>query len=281
MKELTLEIFLQFFGVSAASGLLYHDQQLEIISDNAHVLYNYSIPQGRLNKNILTENGALEEAVAKTIKKDYEAITSDGKHYYIFGSGSGSLSHRNEMVEVDAASKTRIANHDLDVLYQSMRHFAQLDEADFNIEGVVVDADTWYFFNRGNGPAAANGIFTVKAANLLEEFNIVYNPITLPKVQGWQTGFTDAVLLDGKFYFLAAAEKTTSTYEDGAIAGTLIGRINPKKMKLEKTAIISTTHKFEGLSLYKKDRRNLEFLLCEDPDNDSQELVIYKLKFRN
>src|SRR5690606_39797613 len=50
--------------------------------------------------------------------------------------------------------------------------------------------------------------------NLLEDFNIVYNPIELPKIDSHQTSFTDAILVDNKLYFLATAEKTSSTYHD-------------------------------------------------------------------
>lgn len=278
MKQLTLELFLQFFGISAASGIIYNNDHLQIVSDDAHVLYTYDIKKEQLSKNSLMLDRSIQENVAKAIKKDFEAITTDGEHYFLFGSGS--TAHRKELVELDVASKELIAVHDLDILYESMKNFAQISDEDFNIEGVVVHGETWYFFNRGNGPAQANGIFTVTAKNLLEDFNIVFNAIELPKIDGHQTGFTDAVMVDNKLYFLAAAEKTSSTYHDGEIAGSIIGRINPKKMKVEKTKPISLTHKFEGLSLYKQEGKNLEFLLCEDPDMPNTQTSIYKLSFR-
>lgn len=280
MKQLTLELFLQFFGISAASGIVYNNDYLQIISDDANVLYTYDIKKENLSKNSLLSDLSLQENVAKTIKKDFEAITTDGEHYFLFGSGS--TSNRKELIELDVKTKELIAKHDLEILYESMKSFAQIGDEDFNIEGVVVDGETWYFFNRGNGPTSANGIFTVTAKNLLEDFNIVYNPIELPKIEGHQTSFTDATLVDNKLFFLATAEKTSSTYHDGEIAGSIIGRINPKKMKLEKTRQISQTNKFEGLSLYKKEGKNLAFLLCEDPDNpETKTTSIYKLSFKN
>lgn len=278
MKQLTLELFLQFFGISAASGIIYNNDHLQIISDDAHVLYTYDIKKEQLSKNSLMLDRSIQENVAKTVKKDFEAITTDGEHYFLFGSGS--TAQRKELIELDIASKELIAVHDLDILYESMKSFAQISDEDFNIEGVVVQGETWYFFNRGNGPAQANGIFTVTAKNLLEDFNIVFNAIELPKIDGHQTGFTDAVMVENKLYFLAAAEKTSSTYHDGEIAGSIIGRINPKKMKVEKTKPISLTHKFEGLSLYKQEGKNLEFLLCEDPDMANTQTSIYKLSFK-
>ena len=51
-------------------------------------------------------------------------------------------------------------------------------------------------------------------------------------------------------------------------------------MKVEKTKPISLTHKFEGLSFYKQEGKNLEFLLCEDPDTSNTQTSIYKLSFK-
>ena len=48
-------------------------------------------------------------------------------------------------------------------------------------------------------------------------------------------------------------------------------------MKLKKVVTISDTHKFEGLTLYKNSNKTIEFLLCEDQDNDILESQIYKL----
>jgi hypothetical protein len=51
-------------------------------------------------------------------------------------------------------------------------------------------------------------------------------------------------------FFLATAEDTESTYDDGEVLGSLIGRINLKTMKIDFTQKISSTYKFEGLTLY-------------------------------
>ncbi len=57
--------------------------------------------------------------------------------------------------------------------------------------------------------------------------------------------------MDAKIYFLATAEDTQSTYNDGEVKGSLIGVIDVATMKLEFTQKISDTHKFEGLTLIK------------------------------
>jgi hypothetical protein len=82
---------------------------------------------------------------------------------------------------------------------------------------------------------------------------------------------------DDKIYFLASAENSNSTYDDGEVLGSIIGRIDVKKMKIDFTQKISDTHKFEGLTLYKKSSNEIEFLLCEDNDTEVLEADVYKL----
>ena len=76
--------------------------------------------------------------------------------------------------------------------------------------------------------------------------------------------------------FLAAAENTESTYDDGEVFGSIIGRIDIETMKIDFTKVISNSHKFEGLTVFKDSNEKIEFLLCEDTDSDVLETQIYK-----
>ena len=82
------------------------------------------------------------------------------------------------------------------------------------------------------------------------------------------------------FIFLATAEDSKSTYDDGAVLGSIIGSIDTRTMKIKLKQTITNEHKFEGLTLYKNNEETLEFLLCEDKDSDVQESDIYKLTLR-
>lgn len=279
MKQIALELLFQIFGISAASGLVYNDNQIHLIADNSTNLYHYNIEKELLYKTPLTKEGKGLDNIAKAEKPDYESITTDGINYYIFGSGS--KPNRINLVEVNQLTNEVLSENDLDILYDSMKSFANLADEDFNIEGVIYDNELWYFFNRGNGPKAANGIFVVKGENILNDFQITYTPIKLPKIQKVQSSFTDAVKVGEKLYFLAAAEDGQSTYADGEIKGTLLGRIDLKKLKVEKTKVISETHKFEGITLYEQNNASTTFLLCEDPDNEDATTGIYKLTVTN
>jgi hypothetical protein len=275
MKKFQLDLFLKIIGISSASGLIYKNDSLYIISDNSNVLYEYSMATADLQKHFLIENEAVNENVPKNLKSDFEAITKYEDDVFVVGSGSTSV--RNKMIQLSETRKTVLQNHDLTDLYLSMYYFAGISAEDFNIEGVIFTGEKWYFFQRGNGKNAKNGIFTIESPYFTQGYSLFYNSFNLPKINGIPTSFTDAILVDDTFYFLAAAEDSQSTYLDGEVAGSCVGQIDLKTMKLKKIKKISNEHKFEGITLFKKSEDVLEFLLCEDKDNEILESTIYKL----
>ena len=275
MKKFQLDLFLKIIGISSASGLIYKNDSLYIISDNSNFLYEYSITKADLQKHPLIENEAVNENVPKNLKSDFEAIAQYDDDIFVVGSGSTAM--RNKMIQLSESRKTVLQNHDLTDLYLSMQYFAGISTEDFNIEGAIFTGEKWYFFQRGNGKNAQNGIFTIESPYFTQGYSMLYTNYDLPEINGIPTSFTDAILVDGTFYFLAAAEDSQSTYLDGIVSGSSIGTINAKTMKLKKVLTITDTHKFEGLTLYKNNPKTLEFLLCEDQDNDVMESQIFKL----
>jgi hypothetical protein len=277
MQKFQLELLFHILGIGSASGLLFNGTSLYIVSDNSHLLYEYSLIDKKLEKiNVAPKGytGPLEN-VPKNEKGDYEALTALGDDLYMFGSGS--TDKRNTIIHIDSQSKKVFPHIDATDLYLSMQEFAEISKENFNIEAAVNNGSTWYLFNRGNGPKKQNGVFTLEGDINETSFQFIYNEVKLPKINGFQASFTDAVLIDDKLYFLAAAEKTSSTYEDGEVAGTLIGRMDTESMEVEFTQIISLKNKFEGITLYKKTDKSLEFLLSEDTDSDATASDIYKL----
>lgn len=279
MQKFQLELLFQIIGIGSASGLFFKNESLFIISDNSKELYEYSLTDKKLDSHILLENSELpQDNIPKKLKPDFESIAQFGEDLCVFGSGS--TENRNQMVQFNIYNKKAIKTLDLTDLYLSMQYFAEIKPEDFNIEGSVFDGENWYFFQRGNGENGQNGVFTVSGENLENEFSIVYNSYKLPKIKGVRTSFTDAILIDETLYFLATAENTKSTYEDGEVLGSIIGSIDTKTMKLKLKQTITNEHKFEGLTLFKNNLDSLEFLLCEDKDTDVQQSDIYKLTLR-
>ena len=273
MNKFSLELLFHIIGISSASGLIYKDNTLHIVGDNSGFLYEYNIGSTTLKSIPLVENPSAN--MAKNVKPDFEAITEDDNHMFVFGSGS--TENRNKMVMVDKQSKSISATVDLTNLYLSMQSFGAIKPTDFNIEGVIYNSGTWYFLQRGNGKKGKNGIFTVESQNLAYDFTMLYNEFKLPKINGIRSSFTDAVLVGETIYFLATAEDTKSTYTDGEIVGSLVGSINTKDMKIGSSQIITQNKKFEGITLYKQTDNEIEFLLCEDNDTNLQESDVYKL----
>ena len=273
MDKLKLELLFQIIGIGSASGLVYKDNALWIIGDNSGFLYEYHIDSKDLNRHPLIENPS--ENILKKDKPDFEAITHFGEDLHIFGSGS--TEKRNKMIQVNTGTKKIIATNDLADLYAVMQNFGKINPEDFNLEGAIYDGKSWYLFNRGNGISNKNVVFTIEGENLTDQFTILSNDYKLPKIKGVRTSFTDAILVENTIYFLATAEDTVSTYEDGEVLGSIIGSINLKTMKINFTKKISDSHKFEGLALYSHSTEKIEFLLCEDKDTDVLETDIYKL----
>jgi hypothetical protein len=273
MEKFQLSLLFKIIGIGSASGLVFNHGNLYLISDNSTYLYEYQMDSTQLNKIQLTENAA--DNIAKKLKPDFEAIAHNDSYYFLFGSGS--TENRNKMIQMDAKTKEVIKTFDLSFLYESMRSFAEMEADDFNLEGAIYDDGTWYFFNRGNGKNKRNVVFTVTGENLEDDYRILINEYKLPKIKGVRASFTDAIIIDDSIYFLATAENTESTYNDGEVVGSLIGRIDSNTMKIEFTKKITDTNKFEGLTFYKKTRSTIEFLLCEDNDTEQLESSIYNL----
>lgn len=276
MENFQLQLLLKIIGLGSASGLLYSNSVLLAIGDNSSFLYEYNFINKQLQKHPILENAS--ETIIKNLKPDLEAITQYKNDIYIFGSGS--TVNRNTMVQIDATSKKVIATNDVSSLYQTMQNFGEIKPENFNIEGAIYNGSSWYLFNRGNGKNSKNAIFTIAGNNLTDDFSIIFNTIKLPKIKGIETTFTDAVWVNNKIYFLATAEDTQSTYDDGEVLGSIIGSINPATMKVEFTKKISKTAKLEGITVYQQTATEITFLLCEDNDTDAQESSIYKLNLK-
>jgi hypothetical protein len=270
MEKLQLSILFKIIGIGSASGLVYHEEKIYIISDNSNFLYEYVITNQKLNKIALVENA--EENIIKKDKSDFESITLKGDDLIILGSGS--TEKRNQIFKFDINSK-KIKEKSFAEFYNKIKLELEIKENELNIEGLIATDKNIYFFQRGNGGTCKNGI--IYAEDEPDNPNFKFIPFELPKIKNIETSFTDAILVENKIYFLAAAEDTTSTYEDGEVLGSIIGIIDFETMRLENHIQISKKNKFEGLTLYKKTATHVELLLCEDNDTDILETDIYSL----
>lgn len=272
MQNFQLTEFTTIKGIGSASGLIYHDNLLFIISDNSTFLYQYVIDKDVLLKFPLVSNP--QENIAKKDKLDLEAITSFGNQIFIFSSGS--TEKRNTMFSLDL-STDKLQTNNLTQLYTFLKQIGNLEGDELNIEGAICVNKSMLLFQRGNGKNSKNGIFIVPDN---PENAIHFVAIELPLLDNVQTSFTDAILVENQIYFLASAENTTSTYEDGEILGSIIGKLNLQTFELEDAILISETQKFEGITLYQNTESEIKFLLCEDNDTNILETKIYELTIK-
>ena len=269
MKNFTLTNLFTIKGISAASGLLFSQNVLFVISDSSSFLYQYDIEKNLLLKFPLVKEPA--ENIPKQDKLDLESITQHGNQIIILGSGS--TENRTTMLTLDLSTDA-LQTQDLKPLYQKLKTVSELNDAQFNIEGAIYANETLVLFQRGNSEESQNGIFIVPNN---QKDNISYIPITLPTLDGIETTFTDAILVNDKIYFLACAENTASTYEDGEILGSILGIMHAPTLEIIDITLLSDHQKFEGITLYKNTDEAIEFLLCEDNDTELSESIIYKL----
>lgn len=274
MERFTLELLFQIIGIGSASGLIYHHNSLFILSDNSSYLYEYNIPEKELTKISLFKNN--QENIPKKDKFDLESIVLKNNKLHLLGSGS---TFKREKTIIHNLKTKEVLENDLSKLYQNLRKAASLADDELNIEGAIFYNKKWHLFQRGNGANSKNGVFKTQSLQTASQTEFI--PIQLPKIKQIETSFTDAILVDDKIYFLATAENTISTYDDGEIFGSILGRMDSKTFEIEFTQKISNSHKFEGLTLYKKTQTEVQFLICEDTDSDILETNIYKLSITN
>lgn len=278
MGDFQFSHFATVKGIGGASGILFEDDRLVLISDDSFVLYFYSIDDKKLEKFNLSESDEWNENIEKAFKPDFESLSKSENHYYLFGSGSAE--NRFESIEISEKPLKIVKRDSLKTIYSEMMKISNIGIDDFNIEGAVLKSDDAYFFNRGNGPNRKNGIFKIKNRKNSKR-EISYYPIELPKIDEVPFGFTDACFCNDGFYFTASAESGGSTYHDGQVLGSAVGRIGMKNMILKEFQIVTKDHKLEGIAVSKNAENEIEFFLCEDADDDSGQTEIFKLKFKN
>ena len=274
MDKEKVSIFAVIKGIGSASGLCLKQNFLYIIGDNSAYLYEYDIQNKTLNRIELLKGFAVLENIPKAIKPDFEVLCEYQNSLYILSSGS--MSNRNQMVVYNLETK-QFVQQNLSSLYAKIKAKCNINDDNLNIEGAVCTGENWYLFNRGNGNAQKNGIIKVAGTDLANADEISFTQIMLLKTNKKIVSFTDSILLGDEIYFIAAAEDTTSTYNDGEILGSYIGSIDAQTLKLNFTKKISNHQKFEGITLFKQAENGYELLLCEDRDTDVLETVIYKI----
>jgi hypothetical protein len=229
--------------VSAASGVVRRAEFVYVIGDDELFLAEFdasgSAP-GRLRRALSGELPG-DYAERKRGKPDLEVLTilppyEDHPHGALLGLGSGSTPERDRgfawALGDDGSLLGGPRELELTPLYSLLRESVR----DLNVEGAAVMGDRLWLLQRGNGPEGENAVIELGLSEVMEslirdaelaasELEDV-NAYDLGELGGGKLTFSDASPVGGELLvFTASAEASPSTYEDGAILGSVVGTI--------------------------------------------------------
>lgn len=251
-------------GASALSGLAVVKDTVYLIADNREELIRLPLAENNFEKQISGKN------IEKKYKSDLESLFYDGARDRLFALPSGSTPIRRTgyifNVEGDLTQKL-----DVTPLYAQLADKASLLSEDFNIEGSALLSPCYYvLLNRGNGPNRRNGLWTFHSENFpMGIEDIEWRDIALPCAGKVPLQWTDCTVEGETLYFSAAAEDTTSSYDDGAIVASGIGALDLSTFSVVWFARLTEPHKIEGIELLFVEATRYVFRCCTDPDSDT------------
>lgn len=297
-KKLSLEILdrQKIKGASSLSGFEAIDSHYFAVSDNTAFLYKISQNLDTLYSkeilNIANDSGVI---IDKSQKPDFESLTyveiNGKKELLIFGSGSKSP-QRNILIRTGIELEDSVKAYKLDDFYNSILQQSDLPKENLNIEGVVVDRNKMYLFNRGN-----NAVWEIdfnEFINYIEQMGNGQIPkfkeycISLPIYKKVQAGFSGATMMKGssKIIFTASLEDTENWIDDGNVLGSYLGVIEIDKLKTgyepRMVALVQNDEmlqlKVESAGLVAQpDDSSMDLLLVTDEDGEISEAVKVRL----
>ncbi len=234
----------------------------------------------------------------KALKLDLEACASvvvDGKNALLaMGSGSTTAREVFVLVTVDPkASAPVVEQFSAASFFKGLHKNHDFAGDELNVEGFVVDGDRMKFFNRGNGAGdAVDAVGEVSFSALLAHLRdpLAVAAPAIGKVKGFDLGAIDGTRLtftdatkgpDGSVVFLAAAEASPNTYDDGEVKGTAVGILKADGSVVtiplldEKGALLKD--KVEGITLDPADPKRAYVVVDKDDPHAPAELLIVQL----
>lgn len=287
--------------VRAGSGLGWLGGRLAVVQDDANFLALVDPRTGRTTALTLPAgDGGRRQFDAgrgnKHRKLDLESCVVIDERLIAFGSGSTSA--RETLLVVVPGRPAELV--ELPALYRALREAPGLcARGGLNIEGAALHRADVVFFQRGNG-AIVDGVAPVNATCRVDRAGLLAHlaaPASAPApavrdVREWELGhvdvtrlsFTDAAAtFDDRLLFLAAAEDSPDTYDDGPVAGTVLGVLDGfdgpapagRHALLRDAAGAPVRIKAEGLALDRDDPRRAWLVVdADDPDAPAELLEV-------
>lgn len=280
--------------VRAASASAWVGPRLAIVQDDAHFLaiVDPRDPAAEV-VSIPLEAGPgglrqFDEARGnKRHKLDLEAcVVVPGPVLLAFGSGS---TERRESIVVarDLGTSPDVRTVHAPAFYAALRETTAFSGSELNVEGVARVGDQLRLFNRGNGaprgelrPVDATIDLSIDAllSHLLDGGPVPslanVTPYDLGAIDGVRLGFTDAVTVGERVFYLAAAEASPDAYHDGPVTGVAIGVIDGDGVRCARVRTPEGffERKAEGLAFDPDDPRRGYLVIDRDAPHDPAEL---------
>lgn len=218
----------------AASGLARWGAALALVQDDACTLARVDPRDGLAEAIVLPALGGHRRFDPgfgdKRHKPDLESVVAIGDALWAFGSGSTRARERLAVVPCErpeAASFRELAD-----FYAALRGHPEFAGGALNLEGVAATDEHLWLFQRGNG-----GAFPAVCRCRLDELarHLAGGPVpvlgdakrvALGAIDGVPLGFTDGASDARGVWWLASAEASPDTYDDGVVVGSALGRLD-------------------------------------------------------
>jgi hypothetical protein len=211
-----------------------------------------------------------------------------GDELWAFGSGSTPM---REKILVYGFS-TRL--HDAGPLYRKLREELAAPSSNesfrvaqtVNIEGAALVGKELWLFHRGNTGPHDPGPVVFRLSRVAVQKWIASEGATpdidaavgydLGLVDGHRVGFTDAVGVGARVFFLAAAEASSNAIDDGRVLASQIGVIDGDAVRMTTLEIDGVPVKAEGLAFDPANPRRA--WLSIDPDDIAKPAKLYEIE---
>lgn len=292
IKELKLQKPLQKGRapvVSSASGLVKKGDTFFVVADDDSAIFSFKLQDTFVKAHPLSNKELpVDFSLRKKMKPDYEALAELTKKQWppngaLLAWPSGSTGQRKHAVVLpfeNGGGFSKPISLPLKKLFAALEKSTQ----QINIEGLIINDQNLILFQRGNSADAKSGVFKISFKDWLRssvkksgrKVKPSFTEINLGRLKDVKLTLADGISTPHGTIGIATAENTQSSYDDGAIMGSVLVKINDDKA----TSIggFASAVKLEGMAIGDIDENNATFFFVDDADNPVKASSLYKIE---
>ncbi len=278
MTSIPLKLVRNLTSISAGSGLLMDKRDFYVIADDELFLWMFPRDGASADRSLQLIPGALpaDHIERKRLKPDFEAMATVANGILILPSGSKPNRQRGCWVVDEKV---------MEVSCQELYQILENKIPSLNIEGCTVCRNKLMLFHRGNGAGSQNAIVYLDLGLVTHGLQMAQpflpkdslkevQMFDLGQIEGYPLGFTDAATdMDGRVWYIAVAEATDSTYDDGEYIGAVLGYLDPVSLRPVRSFPLEIAAKPEGLCLTPD---LAKFYVVTDADDRSKPALLFE-----